>query len=77
MKVRIAAAIVLALVLAVALAALAYSAPGKGGPSAAQYKITICHHTHSKKHPTVTISISDRAWKAHQKNHQDTLGPCP
>jgi hypothetical protein len=46
-----------------------------GSPAQAQYKITICHHTHSKKHPTVTISISNRAWPAHQK-HGDTLGPC-
>lgn len=45
-------------------------------PSAAQYKITICHHTHSKKNPMVTIRISNRAWKAHQR-HGDTLGPCP
>src|SRR5207244_182189 len=47
--------------------------------SAAQYqygKITICHHTHSKKHPFHTITISQNAWKAHQK-HGDTLGPCP
>jgi hypothetical protein len=46
-----------------------------GSPAQAQYKITICHHTRSKKHPTVTISISNRAWPAHQK-HGDTLGPC-
>jgi hypothetical protein len=46
-----------------------------GSPAQAQYKITICHHTHSKKHPTVTISISNKAWKAHQR-HGDTMGPC-
>ena len=45
-------------------------------PAASQYKITICHHTHSKKHPTVTIRISIRAWPAH-KRHGDTMGPCP
>jgi hypothetical protein len=47
--------------------------------SAAQYqygKITICHHTHSKKHPSHTITVSQNAWKAHKK-HGDTLGPCP
>ena len=47
--------------------------------SAAQYqygKVTICHHTHSKSNPTVTITISKNAWPAHQK-HGDTLGPCP
>jgi hypothetical protein len=42
----------------------------------AQYgKIVICHHTHSKKHPQVTITIAQSAWKAHQK-HGDTLGAC-
>ena len=45
-------------------------------PAASQYKITICHHTHSKKHPMVTIRISIRAWPAHQR-HGDTMGPCP
>ena len=47
--------------------------------SAAQYqygKITICHHTHSKKKPSHTIVVSQNAWKAHKK-HGDTLGPCP
>ena len=46
-----------------------------GSPAQVQYKITICHHTHSKKHPTHTITISAKAWKAHQR-HGDTLGPC-
>ena len=45
-------------------------------PSAAQYKIMICHHTHSKKHPMVTIRISNKAWPAHQR-HGDTMGACP
>ena len=45
-------------------------------PAASQYKITICHHTHSKKHPLVTIRISIRAWPAHQR-HGDTMGACP
>jgi hypothetical protein len=40
-----------------------------------QYKITICHHTHSKKHPAVTIRVSVRAWPAHQR-HGDTMGAC-
>jgi|SRR5690348_6244358 len=47
-----------------------------GGPGGGQYgKMTICHHTHSKKHPQHTITISTSAWKAHQK-HGDTQGPC-
>jgi hypothetical protein len=47
-------------------------------PSAAQYqyRITICHHTRSTNNPTVTITVSNRAWPAHQKHH-DTMGACP
>jgi hypothetical protein len=40
-----------------------------------QYKITICHHTHSAKNPLVTISVSVNAWPAH-KRHGDTIGAC-
>jgi hypothetical protein len=39
-------------------------------------KITICHHTGSKKHPTETITVSENALRAHLA-HGDTLGPCP
>jgi hypothetical protein len=51
--------------------------PSSPGAAAKQYpkKVTICHHTHSKKHPFVTIRISVRALKAHLK-HGDTMGPC-
>jgi len=46
------------------------------GPSGGQYgKMTICHHTHSKKNKQVTITISSSAWNAH-KRHGDTLGAC-
>ena len=45
------------------------------GSSQYQYKVLICHHTHSKKHPWVTIRIPSSAWKAHKK-HGDLLGPC-
>jgi hypothetical protein len=38
-------------------------------------KITICHKTHSKKHPSVTISVSLSALPAHQR-HGDTTGAC-
>jgi hypothetical protein len=57
--------------------ALAHTASGLG-PSAAQYqyKVTICHRTHSKKHPWHLITISNRAVKAHLK-HGDVLPPCP
>jgi len=45
------------------------------GSSQYQYKVQICHHTHSKKHPTVQIKVSSSAVKAHLK-HGDTLGTC-
>jgi hypothetical protein len=38
-------------------------------------KITICHRTHSKKHPSHSISVSVHAWPAHLR-HGDTLGAC-
>jgi len=47
-------------------------------PTAAQYpneKVTICHHTHSQKNPTVTITVSVHALPAHLK-HGDTEGAC-
>ena len=74
-RIRLAAAAVMSAGLLVPLAAFGASGNGQS-PSAAQYKITICHHTHSKKHPMVTITISNKAWKAHQR-HGDTLGACP
>src|SRR5438105_11652268 len=53
------------------------------GPAAAsQYpkKVTVCHRTHSKKHPWVKIRISRNAWPAHRR-HGDFLvddnNPCP
>jgi hypothetical protein len=49
-----------------------------GSPAASdQYpkKVTICHRTHSKKHPFVTIRVSRNALKAHLR-HGDTIGPC-
>src|SRR5262245_53343112 len=39
-------------------------------------KVTICHHTHSKKNPAHEITVDVHAWKAHQK-HGDTVGACP
>jgi hypothetical protein len=48
------------------------------GPGSHQYgqKVTLCHHTHSKKHPTVTITVGAPALKAHLR-HGDTVGACP
>jgi len=45
------------------------------GSAQYQYRVTICHHTHSKKHPMHTITISSRALKAHLRHH-DTVGAC-
>jgi hypothetical protein len=47
------------------------------GSSQYQYKVQICHRTHSKKHPFVTIMVSKSALKAHMRRHHDTLGACP
>lgn len=51
------------------------SAPTTTTTTTTTGKIVICHHTHSKKHPQVTITVSQHAWKAHQR-HGDTLGAC-
>ena len=50
------------------------------GPGSHQYgqKVTLCHHTHSKKHPWVTITVGAAGAAAHLKHHDgDTLGACP
>jgi hypothetical protein len=47
-----------------------------GGGEYGGGKVTICHHTGSKKHPTETITVSENALRAHLA-HGDTLGPCP
>ena len=48
-------------------------------PAADQYggKVTICHRTHSKKNPWVTITVSQNAVPAHVNRHRDTIGACP
>jgi hypothetical protein len=86
---RLVPALVVTLVLMVPLAvfgapALARSGAAAGqyqyGSAGKQYKVTVCHHTHSRKHPWVTITINVHAWQAWQKHkvgHQDTLGACP
>jgi hypothetical protein len=76
-RLRIAAAAIVSVGLLAPLAIFGGTGWAQGSPSAAQYqyKITICHHTHSTKNPTVTITISVNAWPAHQK-HGDTIGAC-
>jgi hypothetical protein len=41
-----------------------------------QYKVTVCHHTGSKKHPWHLVTISNRAVRAHLR-HGDVMPPCP
>ena len=61
---------------ALAKSASAASEYKHSGSSQYQYKITICHRTHSKKHPFVQITVNAHAGKAHL-GRRDTLGPCP
>ncbi len=61
-----------------ALTSVGAAVSPSGSPAASeQYpkKVTICHRTHSKKHPFVTIRVSRNALKAHLR-HGDTIGPC-
>lgn len=62
-----------------ALARTASSADqyGRSASSQYQYKIAICHHTHSKKHPFHVIVVSNKAVAKHMLRHGDTLAPCP
>ena len=68
---------------ALASAALAGMRALDLGPAAAsQYpkKVTVCHRTHSKKHPWVKIRISRHAVKAHLRHGDfvvDDTHPCP
>jgi uncharacterized membrane protein YgcG len=52
-----------------------YQYGGSGGSSGHQYKVRVCHRTHSRKHPWVMIFINWHAMKAHLK-HGDTTWPC-
>jgi hypothetical protein len=54
-----------------------------GAAAAKQYpgkKVTVCHRTHSKKHPWVKIRVSRHALKAHLRHGDfvvDADHPCP
>jgi hypothetical protein len=64
----------------VVFAGLGSAANSSGNAAAHEYqyghKVAICHRTHSFKHRFVTISVSQRAVRAHLA-HGDLLGPCP
>ena len=75
---RFAAAAVVTGALLVPLAVFGGTGFAKSSSAAQyQYKITICHHTHSAKNPLVTIRVSINAWLTHNKKHGDTIGACP
>jgi hypothetical protein len=68
-----------------ALASAGFAGLQSLGSSAAsqQYphkKVTLCHHTHSKKHPWVQITVSEHAVPAHLRHGDfvvDATHPCP
>jgi hypothetical protein len=82
-------AVVTALVAAMTIAGSTALAKGKPTPSVSTEttteltvtvsqgteKVQVCHHTHSKKKPFHTITVSASSVPAHV-NHGDTVGPC-
>jgi hypothetical protein len=78
---RVRLGVIAAMGAAVAVAAMGPVAsavsPSSEAAAAKQYadKVTICHHTGSKKNPFRTIRVSRNALKAHLK-HGDTVGAC-
>ena len=84
-RLRLVLASVATLVTGAALASAAFAgmrALDLGPAAASQYpkKVTVCHRTHSKKHPWVKIRISRHALKAHLRHGDfmvDDTHPCP
>ena len=85
-RLRLVLASVATLVTGAALASAAFAgmrALDLGPAAASQYpgkKVTVCHKTHSKKHPWVKIRISRHALKAHLRHGDfvvDDQNPCP
>jgi hypothetical protein len=73
---RVAGAVAVTGLLLIPLGVFGGSAFGHSGAAQYQYRVTICHHTGSKKHPWHLITISNKAVPAHLRHH-DVLPPCP
>lgn len=85
-RLRLALALAAAALTSTALVSAGYAglrALDLGPAAASQYpgkKVTVCHRTHSKKHPWVKIRISRKALKAHLRHGDfvvDASHPCP
>jgi hypothetical protein len=76
-KITASAVVIVGLTSLALLAGAGLASTGSSSSAAYQYgkKVTICHRTHSKKHPFVTITVAQSALKAHLK-HGDTVGSC-
>jgi hypothetical protein len=75
-RTRFATGLALIPVVLVFLVIASSSAFGKPSAAQAQYKVTICHKTHSATNPQVTITVGAKAAAKHVTKHGDTLGPC-
>jgi hypothetical protein len=74
---RVAGAVAVTGLLLIPLGVFGGSAFGHSGAAQYQYKVTICHHTGSKKHPWHQITISNKAVAAHLRHGDSLLLPCP
>jgi hypothetical protein len=74
---RVAGAVAVTSLLLIPLGVFGGSAFGHSGAAQYQYKVTICHHTGSKKHPWHQITISNRAVAAHLRHGDSLVLPCP
>jgi hypothetical protein len=73
------AVIAVAVPVAAVMSGVGFAKSSMSSSAYGQYgkKVTICHHTHSKTHPWVTITVSQNALKGHRKHGDDLTGPCP
>jgi hypothetical protein len=74
---RVAGALAVTGLLLVPLGVFGGSAFGHSSAAQYQYRVTICHHTGSKKHPWHQITISNRAVAAHLRHGDSLVLPCP